>query len=293
MGGSGPFAEDERCQDFVTNLVVMRNMRGWSQPDLAAACQFSKGVISNIESFQRAPLVEHGQAIDRAFGLTRIFKAKAQAIQSGAYPEAFRDFPIHEAAAHDVYIYEHSAFPGLLQTERYARAVISAWPNITVDEIDRRLAGRLARCEVVRREDPPPPRVWALVDEAALRRSVAGADVMYEQCVHALELSRLPNVSLAVVPEAGRWHVGLLGACTIVERDGVPHAVNLEDLADGRVSEDPSIVRRVALRFRALQHEALPGGASRDVIARMAEKWKSQAQTGERALTAVATEGSA
>jgi hypothetical protein len=98
------------------------------------------------------------------------------------------------------------------------------------------------------------------VDEAALRRPVADATIMYEQCLHALELSRLPHVSLAVVPYADRWHVGLLGACDIVERDGTPRVVNLDDLADGRVSEDPVIVRRVALRFRALQHEALPGG---------------------------------
>jgi hypothetical protein len=74
---------------------------------------------------------------------------------------------------------------------------------------------------------------------------------MYEHCQHALEVSRLPHVSLAVVPYADRWHIGLLGACTIVERDGTPRVVNLEDLADGRVSEDPEIVRRVALRFRA------------------------------------------
>jgi hypothetical protein len=49
------------------------------------------------------------------------------------------------------------------------------------------------------------------VDEAALRRPVADATIMYEQCLHALELSRLPHVSLAVVPYADRWHVGLLG----------------------------------------------------------------------------------
>ena len=112
--------------------------------------------------------------------------------------------------------------------------------------------------------------------------------------MHALEVSRLPHVSLAVVPYAAGGHIGLLGACTIIERDGMPRIVNLEDIADGRVSEDPAIVKRVALRFRALQHEALPGGDSRDMIARMAEElWNGTAPTGARALTAVPTEGSA
>jgi len=113
---------------------------------------------------------------------------------------------------------------------------------------------------------------------------------MHEQCMHALELSRMPNVSLAVVPYAAGGHIGLSGACTIVEMDGQARIVNLDDLADGRVSEDPVIVRRVALRFRSLQHEALSRGDSRDMIARVAEElWNGTATTGARALSAVPT----
>ncbi|MCL2582373.1 MAG: helix-turn-helix transcriptional regulator [Streptosporangiales bacterium] len=295
MAGSGPFASDEKCQDFVGNLVRLRGKFGWTQPQLAAACHFSPAVISNIESFQRAPLLEHGEAIDSAFGLTGMFAAKAWSIQSGAYPDAFKAFPAHEAAAHDIYIYEHSVFPGLIQTERYARAVIAAWPNIVPEEIDRLLAGRLARQKILTREEPAPPRIWALVDEAVLRRPVDDAAVMHEQCMHALEVAKLPHVSLAVVPQAARWHVGLLGSCHILEREGIPRVVNLEDLADGRVSEDPVLVRRTALRFRTLQHEALPGRASREIIARLAEElWNSPASPdGARALSAAATAGRA
>ena len=270
--GSGPYGDDELCRDFVDNLVGLRNKLKWSQEKLATEAHVSKGTVAMTESFQRKPQIDHGIGYDTAFGLKNTFEAKARAIQSGSFPEVYRDFPAHEATAHDLYIYEHSVFPGLIQTERYAHAVISAWPNITSDEIDRRVAGRLARRDVVHREDPPPPRLWALVDETALRRPAAESDVMYEQCMHALEVSRLPHVSLAVIPLTAHWHVGLLGACTIVERDGVPRVVNLEDLADGRVSEDSSIVRRVALRFRSLQHEALPGEASRDIVARVAKE---------------------
>lgn len=291
MAGSGPFANDEKCQDFVRNLVRLRGKFGWTQPQLADACHFSAGVISNIESFHRAPLLEHGEAIDDAFGLTGMFAAKAWSIQSGAYPDAFKAFPAHEAAAHDIYIYEHSVFPGLIQTERYARAVIAAWPHITAKEIDRLVAGRLARQEILTREEPAPPRLWALVDEAVLRRPVDDASVMHEQCMHALEVSELPNISLAVVPQVARWHVGLLGSCHILERDGIPRVVNLEDMADGRVSEDPALVRRTALRFRTLQHIALSGGDSLAMIAELAEElWKAPTSPrGGRALTVAAT----
>lgn len=290
----GPWADDEQCRDFAENLERMLDGFKWSRADLAGRCNYSVSVVQNILGFQRKPTTLNGEAFDRAFKLTDMFTAKARVIQGKPYAEAFQDFPAHEATAHDLYFYENSVFPGLIQTERYMLSVFEAVPNVTADEIDRLVAGRVARQEAVYRDDPKPPRLWALVDEAALRRPVAAPGVMYEQCMHALEVSRLPHVSLAVVPYAARWHVGLLGACHIVEQDGTPRIVNVEDIADGRVSEDPAIVRRVALRFRALQHEALPGGDSRDMIARMAEElWNVTAPAGARALTAAATAGSA
>lgn len=293
MSGSGPFADDERCQDFVRNLVRMRTMCGWSQPQLADRCHFSKGVISNIESYQRAPRIEHGQGIDDAFGVTNVFESKARAIQNQSYPEAFASFPEQEATADDLYIYEHSFVPGLIQTEAYVRATFATLLNITAEEVEQKVAGRIARQEVLFREDGNRPRLWALVDEAALDRPAGSPEVMYEQCMRILEVSKLPYVSLAVVPYSAGGHIGLTGACTIVERAGIPRAVNLEDFVDGRVSEDPEIVRRAALRFRSLQQEALPSGASRELILRKAENWKQQTLNGARALTVLPTEGSA
>jgi Domain of unknown function (DUF5753) len=292
---AGPFADDPGCKEFADNLARMLDGFGWSRADLAARCNYSVGVLNNILAFQRKPLILQGEAFDRAFGVVGFFAAKAKAIQGKAYAEAFEEFPAHEAKADDLYLYEHHVFPGLLQTERYMRAVLSAWPNITADEVERRVNGRAERQEILRREGSRRPRVWALVDETALRRPVASPEVMYEQCTQALELSALPHVSLALVPwQAARWHVGMLGACAIVERDGSPRVANLDDFADGRVSEDSVIVQRAALRFRTLQAEAMPTTASRDMIARMAEElWRGTAPTGARALTVAATEATA
>jgi transcriptional regulator with XRE-family HTH domain len=286
---SGPLADDVKCQEFVANLKKMRELCGWTQEKLAAQCHFSSGVVSNIEAFQRAPLVEHGAAFDNAFQLAGFFLAAARAIQSQSFPEAFVSFPEHEATGDDLYIWEHSLIPGLVQTEQYTRAIFGTLPDITPDEVDRKVSGRMSRQDALFREDGKRPRLWALVDESALRRPVASPEVMYEQCMHLLEVSRMPHVSLAVVPYSAGGHIGLVGACTIVERDGYPRIVNLEDLADGRVSDDPVIVRRVALRFRSLQHEAMANGASRDTISRTAETWKATAQTGASRLTAVPT----
>lgn len=293
MAGSGPFADDEKCRDFVRTLVRMRTLAGWSQPQLADKCHFSKGVISNIESYQRAPRIEHGQGIDDAFEVPHLFETKARAIQNQSYAESFASFPEQEATADDVCVYEHSLVPGLIQTEAYVRAVFATLMNVPADEVEQRVTGRLARQEILFRSDGKRPRLWALVDEAALDRPVGSANVMHEQCLRILAVSQMPYVSLAVIPCSAGGHIGLTGACTILERDGAPRIVNLEDFVDGRVSEDPRIVRRAALRFRSLQHEALPSGASREMIMRKAEAWKTRAQTGARALTALPTAGSA
>jgi hypothetical protein len=288
----GPYAGNEKCQEFVENLKAMRQMRGWSQERLAAESHCT--VVAMIESYARLPLEEHGAAFDGAFGLRDMFAAKARAIQGDSFPEAFESFPTHEAAADDLYIYEHSLIPGLIQTARYARAMFGTLPNITSDEVERRVSARMARQDVLFGEGRKRPRLWALVDEGALRRPVAAPDVMYEQCMHVLELSHMPNVSLGVVPYAAGGHIGLAGACTIAEIDGQARIVNLEDLADGRVSEDATIVRRVALRFRSLQHEALARGDSRNMIARVAEElWNETAPTGAKALSVLPTAGSA
>jgi hypothetical protein len=116
---------------------------------------------------------------------------------------------------------------------------------------------------------------------------------MHDQLVRLLALSDLPNVTIQVI-QGLEIHVGLLGAFTIAEVPGRGSIVNVEDIADGHVGEDPAAVEQVWLRFRAMQTEALHVRASRDLIARMAEeKCKGQAPTGVRALTAAPTAGSA
>lgn len=290
----GPYAEDEKCQDFAGNLNTMLEAKRWQRADLAAACNYSYTVISNILTFVRAPTVPNGEAFDRAFKLTDVFTAKARAIRGEAFSESFTSFAEHEATADDVYIYEHSLIPGLVQTEAYARAVFRTLLNITDEEVERLMSARMSRQEVLFGKGRKHPRLWALVDEAALDRPVGSARVMHDQCMRILEVSKLAHVSLAVIPYSAGGHIGLTGACTIVERDGSPRIVNLEDFADGRVSEDPAIVRRAALRFRGLQHEALPSGASRDMLIRKARRWQELASSdGARVLTALPTGDSA
>jgi transcriptional regulator with XRE-family HTH domain len=286
----GPLHEDEDCRRFAENLKVMRELAGLSRDELGAQINFSGSVIASIEALHRAPTVEQGRRLDEAFKVKGFFENDAKKIRGQSYPEPFRDYAEEEARADALYNCEHSLIPGLLQTEDYARAVFGTRPNTTAAEIERLVAARLARQEILTRQDPPPPIVWILMDEQVLYRPVGGPEVMYGQLMHVAEVSLLPNVSVGVIPHTAGGHTGLLGSCHMAERDRRPIIVNLDDLADGRPSEDPMILNRVGLRFKSLQMEAHSPRVSRDMIARVAkERWKDPAPAGARALTAVTT----
>ncbi|AZQ33227.1 XRE family transcriptional regulator [Streptomyces cyaneochromogenes] len=104
-----------------------------------------------------------------------------------------------ERSADLIKTYEVQFVPGLLQTPEYARAVIRMGnPTATEQDIDRRVQLRMKRQQLLHTADAP--RLWAVVDESALRRPVGGSDVMREQLEHLLRMSNLPNIALQILP---------------------------------------------------------------------------------------------
>lgn len=276
---------------FADELRAHREARGWTQADLAAKITYSESLIAQVETCRRPPSKDLAKALDRVFatpgfkeetpnsaGATGTFGRMAAKLRNLPFPASFRSFAPYEAEAVALHVFEHSLIPGLLQTEAYARAVLSTRPNTPGDEIDSLIAGRLARQAVLLRDDPPAPILWALVDEGALYRPVATPEVMYDQLVQLAEVSGRPNITVQVVPYSAGGHTGLLGACTVADLEGSTGIVNLEDIADGRVADDVATVSRVTLRFNSLRSEALPKGASQELIVRVAEeRWKGTA----------------
>jgi hypothetical protein len=145
-------------------------------------------------------------------------------------PSWFETYLGLESAAVAIRSFEVQFVPGLFQTGDYARAV--TWlghQTATADEIDRRAALRVRRQDLLARAGPP--RVWAVMDEAVLRRPYGGAAVMRAQLRRLAEAAQLPHVTLQVVPFARGGHAGA-GAFSILrfaERD-LPDVVYIEQL---------------------------------------------------------------
>lgn len=275
---------------FADELRAHRSAHGWTQADVAAKTSYSESLIAQVETCRKAATPELARALDRVFatpgftedapgvpGTPGTFGRLVVRLRNLPFPASFRSFAPHEADATALYIFEHSLIPGLLQTEAYARAILETHPDVTEDVVSERLAGRLSRQEILERDDPPPPVVCALLDQSALNREIGGPAAMRDQLVHLAAMSCRPNITVQVIPNTGA-HPGLLGAFTVADLGGSPGIVNLEDIADGRVTEDPATVSMVALRFHTLRGDALSKGASRDLIEGVIqERWKETA----------------
>lgn len=275
---------------FADELRAHRSAQGWTQADVAAKTSYSESLIAQVETCRKAATPELGKALDRVFatpgftedapgvpGTPGTFGRLVVRLRNLPFPASFRSFAPHEAEATALYTFEHSMIPGLLQTEAYARAILETHPDVTEDVVIQRLAGRLSRQEILERDDPPPPVVCALLDQSALNREIGGPVAMRDQLVHLVAMSRRPNITVQVIPNTGA-HPGLLGAFTVADLGGSPGIVNLEDIADGRVTEDAATVSMVALRFHTLRGDALSKGASRDLIEGVIqERWKEAA----------------
>jgi len=130
-------------------------------------------------------------------------------------PQWFRAFVDLEAAAALIRTYEGQLIPGLLQTERYMRAVMrgARLPEPSEDT-ERRIELRLMRQTLL--TQPGAPQLWAVMDEATLRRPVGGRQVIREQLERLIDATKLPNVTLQVLPLDAGAHPALVSAFSVL-----------------------------------------------------------------------------
>jgi hypothetical protein len=277
----------ERLSLFVDEMRAMRAERGWSRAELAAQAQYSESLIAMVETYQRAPTQSLAKGLDRAFrtpgftedapgkpGTPGTFGRLWRKLRTISFPEPFRAYVEQEGKATTLRSCEHSLVPGLLQTEAYARAVMYTRPGPIEEDIESDVAVRMARQQILTREDPRPPWLWVLIDEGILYRPVAPAPVMYDQLTHLIEMSQWPCVTIQIVPYGAGGHSGLAGAFIMADFVAEPSIVYLADAAGSRIADSAETVSYVSMRFEALRSEALPKPASRDLIAKVAkERW--------------------
>ncbi|HET8683843.1 MAG TPA: helix-turn-helix transcriptional regulator [Micromonosporaceae bacterium] len=189
---------------------------------------------------------------------------------SDVLPSWFQAYVGLEAAASVIRTYEVQFVPGLLQTPDYARAVVLLRHSRAPEtEVDRRVDLRLARQRVLTR--PGPPRLWAVMDEAVLRRLIGGPEVMRAQIEALVEATRLPNVKLQVIRFRSGGHSAAGGPFAILRfpDQDLPDVVYVEQLNSALYLDKRDDVTEYAMAMDQLCVEADPPGKTPEILRRL------------------------
>ncbi|MCI2416214.1 DUF5753 domain-containing protein [Saccharopolyspora sp. K220] len=177
-----------------------------------------------------------------------------------------------EAAA--VQNFEIDLIPGLLQTEEYARAIIRSWaPDEPDDDNEQRTQLRKARQSRLI-DEAEPLKFWAIISEAAISQQVGGADVMRNQLKHLVSASKLPNVTVQVLPFRAGAHASLGTGFSMLSFPDLidPDVVYLEFLTGSLYLEEAEEIERYTLNFDHLRATALDPRDSTKLLTKVARE---------------------
>jgi hypothetical protein len=227
---------------------------------------FKERDVSDLLAFYG---IAHSEERDSLIQLTREANATPWWQKySDATPDWFNLYVGLEEAAQLIRVYEVQFVPGLLQTEDYARAVVlQGAPGLEPEEVQRRVALRLGRQKLLAKDSPP--RLWAIVDEAALRRPMGGNDVLAGQIQRLMDLVSESNITLQVMPFKYGGHAAEGGAFSIMrfpEAD-LPDMVYVEYLTGALYIEKPEEVERYAAVMERLSVAGTPPERTREILA--------------------------
>ncbi|MFD0856864.1 Scr1 family TA system antitoxin-like transcriptional regulator [Actinomadura adrarensis] len=249
-------------------LRYHREEAGLTQTELARRVFVSPSLIAMIETGRRAPKPQFIKATDTALdtggALGRLWK---RIIQS-SYLEWFRPFVDVESDAETILEFSAQAVPGLLQTEQYARAQIRyGRPRDSDEQIERHVAARMSRQEILNPEKPP--FLWVILDEAALRRPVGGPTVMREQFDWLVQKAASPDIILQVLPFLSGAHAGLSGPMILFSLPDDTRLAYAEGFGGGQLIGRPEEVEECRLCLDLLRADALPPEESVQLVAGM------------------------
>lgn len=274
--GSGPTA---RRLVLGSQLRRLREARGVSREDAGYAIRGSGSKISRLElgrvGFKERDVEDlltlYGVADDdERESFLELVRRSNEPGWWNRYNDLiapwFQDFVGLEESASRIQTFELQFVPGLLQTERYARAIASQGrPEFPDDEIDRRVRLRMQRQKLFVR--PKAPRVWAVLDESVLHRPIGGPAVMREQLESLLEATQLPTVSLQVLPFS-LGHSSAEGAYTILRfaEPEISDIVYLEHLCGALYLDKPEDIEVYSKVSHRLAVDALTPEDTRKLL---------------------------
>ncbi|SCF68626.1 helix-turn-helix transcriptional regulator [Streptomyces sp. Ncost-T10-10d] len=254
-----------------------REGKGLSQEELGLPLFVSGSFIGQLESGTRRMQVDQAEKLDEILKADGFFVRNCAALKKSKYPDHFAEAAEAEAVAKTIKEYAPQLIPGLLQKEAYARAVFRAYqPTAVEDVISDLVAARLERAQLL--TDPTTPLVWAVLDEAVLRRQVGSPAVMAQALRHILELARKHRIIVQVLPFHAGAHMAMEGQLKLMSFEDAPPLAYLQGLSTGTLHDEPATVRHYELTYDLVVASALSPELSLALIESVAEDYAHEDQ---------------
>ncbi|MEV8034777.1 helix-turn-helix transcriptional regulator [Streptomyces sp. NPDC086182] len=246
-------------------LRLRREAAGMRVPDFGTAVGYSDDLVYKIEAGKRIPRQEYLDKADEVLSARGLISATWEDVKRVRYPKKVRDLAAMEAKAVEIGVYVCSSIHGLLQTPEHSRALLDSWqPVYSPEDLERRVAARMARQSIFERS--PAPSLAFVLEEATLHRKVGGTMVRQQQFERLLEVGRLSNVTLQVMPLGSPPHPGMSGRIELLKFDDGTAVGRSDGAFSGRPVSDLRELRILELRYGSIRAQALPPGESRALI---------------------------
>lgn len=269
MNSSDP--RDSNATTFGLLLKHFRERAGLSQEALGRRIGYSKSQVAMVERGARPPKGIFVQRADEVLGAQGALIAVAPKLRNSPLPEKFAGFAEEETDASTRHEYENRLMPGLLQTEAYARAVISShYPTYDDDEIEEKVAARLQRQSLLTRR--PLPDISFVLEVITLTRPIGGRRVRKAQLHHLADVARLRHVRIQLMDPDQEDHAGLDGPFVMLENSERKQLAYIEGQGGSfYVTEQPELGNLLG-QYGLLRAQACTPERSLEMIEKMAEE---------------------
>ncbi|WP_405956175.1 Scr1 family TA system antitoxin-like transcriptional regulator [Streptomyces phaeochromogenes] len=258
-------------------LRRLREAAGLTQEELSQRAVMSRTHIAHIEAGRRRPDVDDARRLDQVLETGGFFVRFLPTLDGRKVAEHFAEAAELELQATVIREYASTLVPGFLQTEAYAREVLSSGhPAKSNEERDRLLVTRLERARILDNFDSP--QVWMLLGEAVLRQMIGSPAIMCEQLRHIIKLGESRRIRVHVLSFRVGAHAALEGPVKLMWFQDLPPVAYVEGLKSGRVWELPSVVRQCEEVYNHALGDALSHRKSLALIRSVAEDYEHEAQ---------------
>lgn len=250
---------------FADQLRAWRQRHGWSQVELAEKLLCSDSLVSGVETKNKTPTLDFATRLDEVFNLPGTFVAMHELISREAWPSYFAPVIDFESRAVRIHEWELRVIPGLLQTENFARSVISAGkPRLNSDALDRDVSRRMERQRILTRDSPP--MLWVVLHEGTLRHVIGGRAIMAEQLDKIIDVTRMPDVVIQVLPFIASDNPGTDGPIAVFDFANVPSVAYTECNGGGMIVESSDQVAELMNTVNLIRAVALPPRESTSLL---------------------------